>query len=175
MSDNPYASPQSVDSGSGGPDQGMMLAKIAAPAIAVLVVGILNILFSLFGVGSSALTMAGLNPLAEQQKEQFEQMRQTAGPEAEFVNIMTKVSEIMQGPGGLVSNLITLVVGIFIVLGALKMKRLESYGMSMTASILAMIPCLSNCCVVGLPIGIWALIVLMSADIKQSFVNTSTA
>ena len=37
---------------------------------------------------------------------------------------------------------------IVIVLGALKMMKLKSYGMAMTSSILAMIPCLSSCCCV---------------------------
>jgi hypothetical protein len=34
---------------------------------------------------------------------------------------------------------------------------------AMTASILAMIPCVSPCCCIGLPIGIWCIIVLQQA------------
>jgi hypothetical protein len=39
----------------------------------------------------------------------------------------------------------------------------------MTASILALAPCISPCCLVGLPIGIWALVVLSKPEVKSSF------
>jgi len=51
----------------------------------------------------------------------------------------------------------------------LKMKKLENYGLAMTASILAMIPCLSPCCLIGLPIGIWAVVVLSKPEVKSAF------
>jgi hypothetical protein len=55
--------------------------------------------------------------------------------------------------------------------GALKMKRLESYSFSMAASIIAMIPCVSPCCLLGLPFGIWALVVLSDGRVKMAFRN----
>ena len=51
----------------------------------------------------------------------------------------------------------------------MKMKKLESYGWAMTASILALAPCISPCCLVGLPIGIWALVVLAKPEVKSAF------
>jgi hypothetical protein len=47
-------------------------------------------------------------------------------------------------------------------------EDLKSYGLAMTSSILAMIPC-HVCCMVGLPIGIWALIVLLKPEVKSAF------
>jgi predicted Zn finger-like uncharacterized protein len=57
----------------------------------------------------------------------------------------------------------------FIVLaGAIKMKRLQSFGLAMTACILAMIPC--NCCfVLGIPFGIWGLVILNKPAVKEAF------
>jgi hypothetical protein len=75
----------------------------------------------------------------------------------------------IQGPMGLVTNGIALAVGVFIILGAMKMMKGQSYGMSLAAAIVAMIPCLSSCCIVGLPIGIWATVVLSSTDVKNAF------
>jgi hypothetical protein len=66
-------------------------------------------------------------------------------------------------------SIIAILMSVVILLGALKMKKLESYGLAMTASILAMIPCLSPCCVIGLPIGIWALMVLSKPEVKSAF------
>jgi hypothetical protein len=65
--------------------------------------------------------------------------------------------------------IIGLIVGGIIVFGALKMKNLENHGLAMAASILAMIPCVSPCCILGLPIGIWALVVLSKPEVKSAF------
>src|SRR5437764_8175391 len=64
---------------------------------------------------------------------------------------------LMQGTGAIVGSIVGIAIGILILLGAQKMKNLESYGLAMTASILAMIPCISPCCLLGLPFGIWAI------------------
>ena len=73
------------------------------------------------------------------------------------------------GKGFIVVAFIMLVLGVLIILGGVKMKQLRSYGLAMTATILAMIPCTSPCCVLGLPIGIWALVVLNNAEVKSAF------
>jgi serine/threonine protein kinase/preprotein translocase subunit SecD len=53
------------------------------------------------------------------------------------------------------------------IVAALKMKRLQAYGLGVFASILAMI--VSPCCLVGLPIGLWALVVLSQRDVREAF------
>lgn len=67
----------------------------------------------------------------------------------------------------------TAIIGILvsglILFGGLQMKKLEAYGLAMTASIVAMIPCISPCCIIGLPIGIWALVVLSKPEVKSAF------
>jgi hypothetical protein len=52
-----------------------------------------------------------------------------------------------------------------------KMKRLESYGLAMTAAIIVMVPYVSPCCILGLPFGIWALVVLCDSSVKAAFRN----
>ena len=167
MSNNPYQAAPAFDGG--GPSSQAVLAKLAPPAIGLMVVGILNLLLSLYGIGNSALFMAGVHPAAAAQQQQFEELIDQGGEGAEFISMMAQVTEAMQGPVGLIANLVTMLVGGIIVAGALKMKKAQAYGLALTSAILAMIPCISNCCVVGLPIGIWALVVLMSADVKQGF------
>jgi hypothetical protein len=73
------------------------------------------------------------------------------------------------GTIGIVSSIITMLIAGLILFGALKMKKLESYGWGITASILALAPCISPCCLVGLPIGIWALVVLSKPEVKSAF------
>jgi len=76
---------------------------------------------------------------------------------------------ILSGPIGVVMGIIAILMSVVILLGALKMKKLENYGLAMTASILAMIPCFSPCCLIGLPIGIWAVVVLSKPEVKSAF------
>ena len=78
-------------------------------------------------------------------------------------------ANMFSGPMAVVSSIIGILVSGLILFGALKMKKLESYGLAMAVSIIAMIPCLSPCCVIGLPIGIWALVVLSKPEVKSAF------
>jgi hypothetical protein len=77
------------------------------------------------------------------------------------------------GTIGIVFNLIGVAIGVLILFGAMKMKKLESHSWGMASSILALVPCISPCCLVGLPVGIWALVVLSDADVKAAFPGTS--
>ena len=59
---------------------------------------------------------------------------------------------------------------LLVLLAAVQMKGLRSFGFAMTGAILAMIPC-NVCCLLGLPFGIWALVVLNRPDVKSAFVS----
>lgn len=63
---------------------------------------------------------------------------------------------------------VAIALGIVTIIGGMKMQSLQSYGFALTASILCMLPC-HSCCIVGLPIGIWSLVVLMQPDVKAAF------
>ncbi|HOX57704.1 MAG TPA: GYF domain-containing protein [Candidatus Paceibacterota bacterium] len=78
-------------------------------------------------------------------------------------------ANMFSGTIGVVSSIIAILLSGLIFFGAMKMKKLESYGLAMTASIIAMIPCLSPCCLIGLPIGIWAVMVLSKEEVKSAF------
>jgi serine/threonine protein kinase len=57
--------------------------------------------------------------------------------------------------------------GGFVIIGGTKMMRLESYGLAIAASILAILISPTN--VIGLAIGIWSLVVLNRADVRAAF------
>lgn len=168
MSSNPYSTPTGMFNSDGGNTE-YARSKVAAPAIALLVEGIIFVLLAIWGVLMAALSLAGLNPLVNSQREQFEQMQQQNGAASEFLETMMKMSETMQGPLGLVLNLIPLTIAFVVIFGALRMKNLRSYSLALASAILGMIPCFSPCCLVGLPIGVWAIVVLMDPMVKQSF------
>ena len=68
-------------------------------------------------------------------------------------------------------GIVNLALGVVVIVGAVKMKNLESYGFAMASAIIAMVPCISPCCLLGLPFGIWALVVLSDAGVKAAFRN----
>jgi hypothetical protein len=76
---------------------------------------------------------------------------------------------LFSGALGAVSSVVGIALSVVILLGALKMRKLESHGFAMAASVIAMVPCLSPCCFLGLPIGIWAVVVLSKPEVKNAF------
>jgi len=72
---------------------------------------------------------------------------------------------VLVGQG--VGTLISLLIQVAVLNGASKMKRLESFREATILSILCMLPC--TCCFLGLPFGIWSLVVINSSDVRPYF------
>ena len=84
--------------------------------------------------------------------------------------IFTSMKEFFQSPMAPISYALSGVFAILIILGGVKLMNLSGPALPVTASILAMIPCTSSCCcLVGLPAGIWALIVMSRPVVKAAF------
>jgi hypothetical protein len=56
-----------------------------------------------------------------------------------------------------------------IIAGAMRMLKRKNYSLAKTAAILAIIPCVSPCCLLGIPLGIRALVALNKPEVKASF------
>jgi len=125
----------------------------------LLVVGVLSILLILVGLLVSVLGVGAdvMNKLVDQANlpPQFRGMQNgAAGSSA--VNV--------------VINLFQLAVNGLVVFGALQMKNRKNWGLAVAASVIAMIPCFNSCCcLLGLPAGIWSLVMLMKPEIKAEF------
>ena len=132
--------------GGGPPDA---RSRVAGPAIALLVVAGVGMALQAIGIVARLLGISLLGAgLGEERPAAL---------------------AILAGGLGIVLGVVGILVGLVVLFGALKMKALESYGLAMTAAILAMIPCLSPCCLLGLPAGIWALVVLLDQGVKREF------
>jgi predicted Zn finger-like uncharacterized protein len=127
------------------------LSAVAGPAIALMITGGLAIAFSLLGL---AMNLLGAGLLAAQ----------PAGPRGGGNN----ADAMIQGASGVVGAILGLCWGGIVVAGALKMKNLQSYGLAMTACIVAMLPC-NGCCILGLPFGIWGLVAINQQGVKDAF------
>jgi hypothetical protein len=135
-------------------------SAVKGPAIALLVVAILGILFALAALVNSLRTDPGA--VVAQAQKQNPQMN------AEQAEWLSKVGEYGT-KGGAAYDGVLLLASVLVLFGAIQMLKLRSYGLAMTGSILSLIPCISPCCILGIPFGIWSLIVLLRPEVKQAF------
>ncbi len=126
-----------------------VLARLNGPGIALLVVGVLTILWSIFNV----VSYFSASP-----------MQKTGNP------TIDRFIEGAQKPQALAFGFVQIACGTLMIVGGMKMRQGKSYKLAQTASVIAMIPCTASCCcVVGLPIGIWSLILLNKPEVKGVF------
>jgi len=76
---------------------------------------------------------------------------------------------MLNGPVGIIFVLIGMVFSALVLFGGVRMQRLQSRGLAMAAAIIAIVPCVSPCCLVGIPLGIWALVVLAKPEVRSQF------
>ena len=139
MSENQQATPAVPD----------VTRQVSGPSTALLITGIIGVIFSV-ATFFSLMIGAGLSTFWRD-------------------NVPEMYEEIWEGAAGMGSAFVGILVAGFIIYAALKMKELNQWGLAMAASILAMIPCISPCCIIGLPIGIWCLVVLTKPEVKAAF------
>ncbi|XXF79573.1 hypothetical protein P2318_07395 [Myxococcaceae bacterium GXIMD 01537] len=85
-----------------------------------------------------------------------------------FPEQLRPMFEFLGSGAGRATNLLPVALGGLVFFGGLKMRQLQSRGLAMAASIVALIPCF-GCCCLGLPVGIWSLIVLSKPEVKAAF------
>lgn len=127
--------------------------RVSGPAVGLMVTAGIGIAFQILGLLMSILNigMAGMDPSMYGD---------------EVPGWMTMMAS---GTISVVFAIIGILIGGLIFYAAMQMRKLQSYGLAMAASIIAMVPCISPCCILGLPIGIWALVVLTKPEVKAAF------
>ncbi len=127
---------------------------VQGPATGLLVAGVLCLICALIGLVGNFFGASFRPPRGDIPQE---------------LRPMFDMIEQMQGPMAIISSLIGLVISGLVIFAAQKMRVLESFGLVVTATVLAAIPCTSPCCCIGLPIGIWVLTVLFKPEVKSAF------
>ena len=136
-----YGSPVGVDQVAAG-------EAVKGPAIGLIVTAILGFIAQIAGIVMSLLPKPA-------------QTFPAGSPEA--------MIHSFSGSIGVITSIVGIIAAIVILIGAMKMKNLESHGWAVAVSVIALLPCVSPCCLVGLPIGIWALVVLNKPEVKAAF------
>ncbi len=130
------------------------LQQVQGPAIGLVITGVLGLLLALFRMLGSLFGVGLAN---------FRNMGDL-GPGTEYARYFV-------GGAGVVFGIVILATSFLVIWAALQMKQLRGWTLSVVGSIVAMVPCLGPCCIVGIPIGIWALVVLMKPEVKAAFTS----
>lgn len=130
-------------------------SKVKSPAIALIIVGGLNLAIGLLTIFSGLIRLTGIGNLNEVPADPAKRIGFLVGT--------------FSGYG---IAFVTILISPVIIYGAVQMLNARKVRFAKSAAILALIPFLSCCFVIGLPIGIWALIVLGKPEVKLLFERT---
>jgi hypothetical protein len=142
-------------------------AKVATPGLLLILTGLVALLLE---VGLLVLIFTAPTafydfmvdftkknvPPGEQQQKQLDDLK---AQEAQMR---------FDSPLNIGSAVLGLLVNLATVVGGIKMRSLSGYPLAMVGAVAGIIP-LGGCCCLTLPVGIWALVVLMNEDVKTAF------
>lgn len=142
---NPYQSPSHTSHSDSA------LEDVKGPAIALMVVASIAIAGGVLGLaGDVFLVLSGAVDRLEAMND---------GPISEYTQITIRT----------VWGILLLIASSFVFYGAMSMKNLTNLGMARGASIVAMIPLVGPCCILGIPFGLWAFVVLGKPHVRDAF------
>ena len=131
-----------------------MQDRVKPPAICLMIVGAIG------SVVAAYLLVGNLFGFGTSDPETLEKL----GMPKPFVELSASSGYMV-----IVAHFIQLGAALFVVLGGMRMMKLRSWGLGFAASIVAMLPCISPCCLLGVPAGAWCLFVLMKPEVKDTF------
>lgn len=145
---NPYVTPGGANYGPSSPAPSDL--KVKLPAIALIIVGALGLLASIYSV--YVAMFAAPEPIDPEMNEAARA----------FI-------EGSRGPVAAIIQSVFILVNIAIMAGGAMMVQQKNWVFALVASILACVNIGSCCCFLGLPVGIWSIIILSLADVRQNF------
>jgi DNA-directed RNA polymerase subunit RPC12/RpoP len=128
--------------------------EIRGPAIGLMIVGMINCILGALRIVLYIAFMAFRDSPELKGRPEFNDMQPLM---------------ILAGAAGIAIAIAGIVVGVIITYGAAKMLKLKRYKLAMASSILALVPVVTFCCILGVPFGIWSIVVLCKPEVKNAF------
>lgn len=66
-------------------------------------------------------------------------------------------------------GMMALVFGGVMLAGGLRMRQFASYPLAVGGAVVSCLPCVGPCCLISLPVGIYALVTLLDSEVKAGF------
>ena len=129
--------------------------KVSLPAIFLMIVGGLGLAMAVMNITVEAMGLNDDNPLKLNKPNPNDPNAKTA-----------------ETVGKVIGGVIQVVWSLIVFFGGTQMKGLKSRGYVLFSCIWAMLPC-NLCCVLGIPFGIWALVVINDPVVRAGFELTA--
>lgn len=142
----------------GTPATGQAKDAVSVPAVFLIITGVVG------------LIVVGMNLWMRTRGVDF--LRQMVENDPNFAQSRPQMEQFLaqlEARSGWIGIGLGLVTSVLAIFGGLQMRNLRLYGLAIGASIVAMIPIAGPCCCIGLPVGIWSLVVLMKPEVKSAF------
>jgi hypothetical protein len=140
---------------------------VRAPAIALIITSLLSMGINVLGLIGAAGIHADPNEWERRLEVELNSKPDLQPDQRAWMKEMLS-AESVSGKMGTCCG-IQFVVHLAVLLGAIQMLRQRFYGFAVLASILALNPINVPICLVQLPFGLWALIVLLDSNVRRSF------
>lgn len=167
--DGGYDSPRPLS------EQELAAARSAAqvPGVLLLLTGFLSLVGSVWGLVQLPQVPAQMDEaMAQIEADPNVPREQKDG----WRNILTQARDAAASPVAWLGYALGIGSSLVVLLGGYKLVTVSGRGLPIAASVLAMIPCtVGCCCVLGVPAGFWALLVLSRADVKAAIAASRQA
>jgi len=135
---------------------------VSGVAIALIVYGAISVLL-------------GIYSLVGPQTDPDEILRMWGDVSPEFRQVLEEnpeMGEMLRSyvGGSPLLAFLGLIINALIIIGGARMLQLRGWGLSLTGAIAACFPCLGGCCcLIGIPLGIWAIVILNREEVREAF------
>ncbi|MBA2227672.1 MAG: DUF1542 domain-containing protein [Gemmataceae bacterium] len=145
-------------------------AAVRVPAFLLILTGILTLLTEiLFLIALPLLPKAFNDAIANVQQDP----NLTQDEKEELIELWTELKNSVEHPLTFPFTIVSILLCLLILIGGIQMWNLSGLALPVTASILAIIPCISGCCCwIGMPAGIWGLVVLSRPEVKAAIAGS---
>jgi hypothetical protein len=130
--------------------------RVTAPAICLLITGILGLGVDLFNCVAAFTTPP-------------QQIPKDPGMSPETHRLLQQIENGTRGPVAAAMAGFFALVSLTVILGSIAMLTGRLYGLALTGSIAAMVNLGTCCCLLGLPFGIWSMVILFKTEVKEAF------
>lgn len=136
------------------------------PGVLLIVTGVLSLIGSVIGL----IQLPQMPAQMDQAMAQIEaDPNIPAEQKAAWKDAITTMKQVAEHPGAIAGYVLGIVASLVVVLGGIKLMNLSGSTLPMIGSVFAMIPCtVGCCCVLGVPAGIWALVVVNRSDVRAA-------
>jgi phage FluMu protein Com len=141
------------------------LSAARLPAIALLIVGGIGLALAILHLVLLSTGTGPLRPRTPPANRDAAVLAQGPMGQAQQQAYDQKIYPIAT----MIGSMAAVLWAVIVLLGGYFMYQLKSWSTVMFATIVAMLPC-HLCCLLGLPFGIWALVVINRPEVKSAFV-----